>query len=217
MPNIQHSGFFVSALLLLNSCAPLPLPGIGWAVVPVAGSAGGSLELPGYSLGPVSSEEFPDLILKGMPSGEGNALLSGRVELMLRLDDHFYILSAVASLTDTDILLFQWYAPEEQYKVVGRLPFSDVLSFSTNSAGFGRTIYLCTMTTEFAWGEHTYTMDQRASMSFIRPAGTFHDVDRTEAALELLREKTTPTEGACDAPAEATDAAEDAAPQGNSR
>jgi hypothetical protein len=217
MPRICHSGFIVSALLLLIGCAPLPLPGIGWTVVPLTGSAGGTLELPGYSLGPVSSEELPDLIVRAIPPGEGTAHLSGRVELSLQLDSHFYLLAAVASLTDTDILLLQWHDPEGHYEILGRLPYSDVLSLSKNAVGFGRTLYLCVATTEFAWGEQTYAMDQRASMSFIRPAGSFHDADRTEAALELLREKTTPTEGACDAPAEATDAAEDAAPQLNSR
>ena len=139
--------------------------------------------------------------------------LFGRAELSLQLDNRFYILIAVASLSDSNILLLKWYEPDEQYRILARLPYSDVLSLSANSVGLGRTIYLCLATTEFAWGDQSYAIEQRAHMTFIKPSGSRHDVEKTESALYLLQEKAIPIEGACDAPAESIDGGLEAASQ----
>lgn len=191
----------------------LPLPGVGLVFAPVPLSGAGNLDMPEYSLGPVSSKQFPDLIRSAIPPSEGAVHISGRAELSLLLDDRFYILSAVASLTDTDIVLLKWHEPEEHYEILARLPYSNILSVSTNSLGLGRIAHLCLATTVFAWGDQTYPIGQHASMSFVRPSGFFGDTERTEAAISLLQETINRVDGACDAPVEAIEASVEAASQ----
>jgi len=191
--------------LLLVCCVPVPV--VGWTPVFVGGPTAGSadLEQPDYSLGPVSSDQFADLVKEAIAPSEGEVHLVGRVEVLLLSENRTYILGAVGSLTDAGIALLRWYEPEKQYRILARLPYSDILSLSSNSLGFGRTIKLCLATSAFAWGDHTYAIGQPTSMSFVQPAGAHHDVEKTDAAIKLLQEKITPIEGACDSPAERTD------------
>jgi hypothetical protein len=211
MSKICFFNIMLSTLFLLSSCIPLPV--IGWTPVLLVTSGPKDLDQKGYSLGPVSSEQFPDLIERAIPPSEGTVHLFGRAELKLLLDNRSYSLTVVASLSDTDILLLQWYDPEEQYKLMARLPYSEIQSVSKNERGFGRVIYLCLANMEFAWGDQSHEIGQRASMSFTKPSGFFQDIDRTKAALYLLQERIEPIDGACDEPTEATDGAIEAALQ----
>jgi len=213
MPIIRFLGTLILALSLLVGCVALPLPGVGWTLAPVPLSGATNLDLPDYSLGPVSSPEFPDLIRNAIPPDEGEVHLSGKVELALQLDNQLYILGAVAALGDTGIVLLRWYDPEGQYKISARLPYADILSLSMNTMGFGRVVYFCLATPVFAWGDQPYAIDRRASMSFIKPSGMFQDVERTETAIAFLQQKIRPIDGACDTPAEGTDAAVEAVSQ----
>ena len=201
------------ALFLLSGCVALPLPGVGLVFAPVPLSGAENLDLSDYSLGPVSFQQFPDLIRDAIPPSEGAVHVSGRAELWLLLDNRSYNLPAVASLTDTGIVLLKWYEPEEHYEILARLPYSNILSVSTNRRGLGRIAYLCLATTVFAWGDQTYTIGQQASMSFIRPTGIYQDTERTEAAISVLQEMIEPVDGACDAPAEETERSVEAASQ----
>jgi hypothetical protein len=198
---------------LLSGCVAIPLPGVGLVFAPVPLSGAGNLDMPDYSLGPVSSEQFPDLIRNAIPPSEGAVHVFGRVQLSLLLDGRSYLLSAVAALTDTDMVLLKWYDPEEDYEILARLPYTDILSVSTNSLGLGRIVYLCLATTVFAWGDQTYPMGQHASMSFIKTSGIFADTERTEDAISLLQEMIKPVDGACDAPVEEAEGSVEAASQ----
>jgi hypothetical protein len=185
-------------LFLLVGCVPLPIA--GW--VPVGGAGLKTLDLPDYSRGPVSSEQFPDLVRKAIPPGEGTMHVFGSAELILREGNRGVIVSAVASLSDTAILVLMWHEPDEQYEMVARVPYSDILSVSTNSWGLGRTIYLCLATSQLVLGDETHEIDQQASLSFIKDSGVFQDVEKSETGLLLLQEKITPIDGACDEPDE---------------
>jgi len=213
---MSDTRFLASVLLtffLLVGCIPVPV--VGWTPVFVGGPATGwtDIDLPDYSLGPVSSDQFPDLVKNAIPPSEGAVHLVGRVELLLRLDNRSYILSAVGSLTDTGITLLRWYEPEEQYRILATVPYSDILSFSSNTLGFGRMVNFCLGTRVFTWGDQTYDIDQRPSMSFVKPSGAYQDVEKTDAALSLLQEKVKPVDGACDSPDETTDGANEAVSQ----
>jgi len=133
--------FLAAALftaLLLVGCVPVPV--VGWTPVFVGGPTAGSADLkqPDYSLGPVSSDQFPDLVKNAIPPSEGAVHLAGRVELLLLSDNRTYILDAVGSLTDAGIALLRWYEPEKQYRILARIPYSHILSLSSNRLGFGR-------------------------------------------------------------------------------
>jgi len=205
---MSDARFLASSLLLvflLVGCVPLPV--IGWTPVFVGGPVAGLVDFdqPDYSLGPVSADQFPDLVKNAIPPDEGEVHLVGRVELLLLLDNRTYILSAVGSLTDAGIALLKWYEPEEQYRILAKLPYSDILSFSGNSVGFGRAVKLCLATRVFAWGDRTYEIGQPTSVSFVKPSGMYQDVEKTDAAIKLLQEKIKPIAGACEEPVEATD------------
>ena len=211
LPVIRYLTTISLACFVLGGCIALPLPGAGWAVAPLLLSGPAKADLPGYSLGPVSSERFPDLVKAAIPLNEGTVHLHGAVDLLVPLNNESHYLSAVASLTDTHILFLKWYDLEEQYKIVARLPYSEILALSTNSLGRGRVAYLCLAASVFAWGDQTYTIDQRASMSFNKPSGIYQDVEKTQAAIDLLHEKIKPVEGTCDAPIESTEESVEAA------
>ena len=191
------------ALFLLSGCVITPLTVIGSTPLLVRGPK--TFDLPNYSLGPVSSDQFSDLLEKAIPPNEGVVHLFGPANLSLSKDNRYYSLSAVAALSDSAILLLKWYEPEKQYKLLARLPYSEILSVSTNSWGLGRVIYLCLATTEFALGDHTHAIDQRADMTFDKPSRIFQDVEKAKAAFSLLQEKIKPIDGACDARVEETD------------
>jgi len=204
--------FLASALLtffLLVGCVPLPI--VGW--VPVGGAGLKTFDLPDYSRGPVSSEQFPDLVRKAIPPGEGTVHVFGKAELILREDNLSLIVSAVASLSDTAILVLMWYEPDEQYELVARVPYSDITAVSTNSWGLGRMIYLCLATRQLVLGDETHDIEQQVSLSFIKDSGVFQDVEKSEAGLLLLQEKITPIDDACDNPFEPIDDAPGATAQ----
>jgi len=213
MSEIRILASVLLSFFLLVGCVPVPV--VGWTPVFVGGPTAGwtDIDQADYSLGPVSSDQFPDLVKNAIPPSEGAAHLVGRVELLLFLDNRSYILSAVGSLTDTGIVLLRWYEPGEQYRILATLPYSDILSFSRNSLGFGRMINFCLATRVFAWGDQTYEGGQRPSMSFVEPSGIYQDVEKTDAALNLLQEMIKPVDGACDSPNETTDGGIEAAYQ----
>jgi hypothetical protein len=210
MSEIRFLAPLLLSFFLLAGCVPVPI--VGWTPVYVAGPMG--FDLPGYSLGPVSSDQFPDLVGTALPADEGQALLFGRVEMILGADNHDYLFSAVAVLSDTDILLLKWYEPEDRYKILARLPYSEILSVSINTWGLGRSIYLCLATTEFVLAGQDHAIEPRVSMAFIEPSGFLQDRERSEAAFALLQGKIDPIDGACETPVEMTDGGVDTLPPG---
>ena len=153
-------------------------------------------DIPNYTLGPVSSDEFPALLQDAIPAGEGEVHVFGRVELFglknnsgyFNTSRYFYF-RAVAAITNTDILLLKWHEPEERYKIVGRLPYSETLSVSISGGSAGGTIYLYFKDKELSLGDQNYEIDQKAGLCFIKPSSIFIDQEKNKAAFALLREK----------------------------
>jgi len=190
------------AVFLLVGCVPVPVA--GWTPVFVGGPTG--FDLPDYSLGPVSSDRFADLIATAMPVEEGEVLLFGRVELAFRKDFHGHLFSAVAVMSDTGILLLKWYEPEDRYRIVARLSYSDIQEIAINTLGLGAAIHMCLAIKEFVLADESHAIDPMVSMTFIRPSGFIQDTDRSEAAFAVLQEKIHPTDGGCVKSAETMDA-----------
>ena len=90
------------------------------------------MDIPNYSIGPVSSDGFPSLVKDAIPSDKGKIHVFGKAEWF-----GFYISSkslhfttpyflGVAALTDTDILLLLWDEDEQRYKIVERMPYEEI-------------------------------------------------------------------------------------------
>jgi hypothetical protein len=201
MSKIRISASVALTLLLLVGCVPLPV--VGWTPVFLAGST--DFDLPDYSLGPVSSDQFPGLVKTAIPADRGEAILFGRVDMAFRADNHVIDFSAVAVLSETDILLLKWHETEDRYDILARLEYSEIQSVEMTTWGVGRHIWLCLAKTEFVLAGQRHAVQPLVSMVFIKPSGLLQDGDRSETAFALLHEKIDPNEGACDSPYERTD------------
>ena len=141
------------------------------------------VEIPGYTLGSVSPDEFPVLIHNAIPASEGEVHVFGKAHWSgLQNGERF--IETVAAITDTDILLLMWHEPENQYTIVTRLPFSEILSVSAFPDGDG-TIYLYFDSKELSWGDQNYGINGETSFRFYRPSRR----EKNEAAFLLLQSK----------------------------
>jgi len=150
--------------------------------------------IPGYSLGPISSDEFPALLHDAIPASEGKVHVFGNVSWSGFRDSrnypavsrHFY---AAAAITDTDILLLKWYETEKRYKIVKRLRYSEILSVSKN----GSTILLYFNDKDLSLGDKNYVIYGKTTFKtyfgFVKPSGFFTDQEKSEAAFFILKEK----------------------------
>ena len=185
------------AVLLLDGCVPVPVA--GWTPVFVGGAT--DFDLPDYSLGPVSSDQFADLVATAIPAEEGEVLLFGRVEMTFRDGYRTHLFSAVAVMSETDVLLLKWHEPGNQYRILARLPYSGILEVAINTLGLGAAIHMCLATNEFVLADRSHGIDQMISMTFIEPSGFFQDTERSEAAFAVLQQKIRPADRACEKPA----------------
>ena len=151
------------------------------------------VKIPDYSLGPVSSDEFPDLLHDAIPASEGEVHVFGRAEWSGFHDSRkfpvvSYIFVPVAAITDTDILLLKWYEPEKRYKIVKRLPYSEILSVSK----VRRAIFLYFEDKEFSLGDKNYIIFGNTTFktlfTFSSPSGFSMDQEKNEAAFFTLND-----------------------------
>ena len=154
------------------------------------------IKIPDYSLGPVSSHEFPTLLHNAIPASEGEVHVFGRVEWYGLRDSPFRGFGrhfrGVAAITNTDILLLKWHEPGERYKIVERLPYSEILSVSTSSWGSGGSIHLHLKDKELSLGDQNYGFPRSTYLGFVKPSGFWTDQEKNEAAFVLLQEKIKP-------------------------
>jgi hypothetical protein len=152
------------------------------------------VKMPDYSLGPVSSVEFPDLLNDAIPVNEGEVHVFGKVHWTGFRDNRNYpavprYIRAVAAITDTDILLLQWYEPEKRYEVVKRLPFTEILYVSKLGSA---AIYLYFADRELSLGGTNYVIfgdtPFKTFLQFTKPSGFSVDQEKTEAAFLILKE-----------------------------
>ena len=137
---------------------------------------------PNYTVGPVSSAEFADLLQNAIPSSEGKVQISGKGEWypskrgFERQQTDFSV--GVIAVTDTSVLFLQWYEPEARFEVLMRFPYSEILSVSLAKTGFNRRISM---------QKKDFSFD-----SFAFVGGFFVDREKTEAVFALLQDRIKP-------------------------
>lgn len=189
----------VVLLASLTGCFPLSAMDITLLVLSVPGGVGsGQTDLTGYTIGPVSSEEFPELLLKAIPASEGEVNLFGRVQwtgLTNIKQSRFSHLQTVAAFTNTDILSLWWYEDDGQYRILLRLPYSEIQSVSFEKSGFGATIKLCHEVGELLLEDQQHSIGQATRLNFLNQNGMLGDTIKTEEAFEFLEGQIKPREG----------------------
>lgn len=199
MPRFRLLCLNVVLLVSLAGCFPLSALDVGLLVLSMPGGVGtGKTNLTGYTIGPVSSENFPDLLLKAIPDSEGEVNLFGRVQwtgLTNIKQSRFSILQTVAAFTNTDILSLWWYEEDEQYRILLRLPYSDIQSVSFEKSGFGATMKLCHNVGELLLEDQKYSIGQSTRLNFLNQNGMLEDAIKTEEAFGFLEDKIKPQEG----------------------
>ena len=180
-PNIRQILKLTIGILLV-----LSLAGCGGLTLPVS--------IPDYSLGPISSDEFPTLLHDAIPASEGKVHVFGKVTWGgFRDSRNFPAVSryfhAAAAITDTDILLLNWYETEKRYKIVKRIRYSEILSISKPSS----LIYLYFNDEELSLGNTNYVIYGKTIfktfLEFDKPSGILIDQEKTEAAFFILKDK----------------------------
>ena len=149
--------------------------------------------MPGYSLGPISSDEFPALLHDAIPASEGKVHVFGKVywggfrdsRNFPAVSRHFH---AAAAITDTDILLLKWHEIEKRYKIVKRLRYSEIQSISKG----GSLIYLYFNYEELSLGNKNYVIYGKTTFKtyfqFAKPSGFLADQEKSEAAFLILKD-----------------------------
>jgi hypothetical protein len=172
--------------LIIKILIVLSIAGCGGLTLPVS--------IPDYSLGPISSDEFPALLHDAIPASEGKVHVFGKVTWGGFRDSRNYpavsrYFHAAAAITDTDILLLNWYETEKRYKIVKRIRYSEILSISKS----GSLIYLYFTDEELSLGDKNYVIYGKTTFKthfqFVKPSGFFTDQEKSEAAFFILKEK----------------------------
>ncbi len=169
----------VLLLFTLTGCTPIYTNG-GFYIAGVLPE----VPTPNYTIGPVSSPEFPVLLHNAIPSTEGKVHIFGQVEWWLPIRPFTpRFLRGVAAITDTSILLLKWYEPEARFEVLKRFPYSEIVSVSLK--GFGLARYIHVQHKDLSFGDQHYGSAQETSFNFVR--GIWLDREKTEAAFALLQ------------------------------
>lgn len=147
------------------------------------------MEMPDYSLGPASSENFSALVQNAIPypASEihvvGNATWSGFSGSPGFAATSPYF-SGVIALTDTDILLLLWNENEDQYEIVKTVSYSELTIIPSKS------FRLYFKKPEFSFGERIYTADLATYLRYMKTGNwSTHDKSKNEDALLVLERK----------------------------
>lgn len=154
--------------------------------LPTGDSLPQQVEIPGYTLGPVTSDEFPALFHSAIPVSEGEVHVFGKAEWSgLQNGERF--IEAVAAITDTNILLLMWNEPENQYKIVARFPFSEILSVSAPPDGDRMVLYFDDK--ELSLGDQNYGINDKTIFSFYKTSRIGLDREKNEATFLFLKDR----------------------------
>ena len=168
-------------LVSLTGCGPMPT----------------KMKLPDYSIGPVSSEDFPDLVQSAIPANKGEVRIFGKASWMGFSESQGYFhavspcFSGVAVLTDTDIFLLLYNDDEQRYEILTQVPYR-FISFYPGGGWLdgGDSIYLYFEELwGFSFGEKHYSPYDRTVFGFTKPTGTRIDPEKNKLAHLLFEEK----------------------------
>jgi len=157
----------------------------------------GKVDLSGYSLGPISSDGAQELILSAVPAIEGEVYFTGRAQwtgLENVKQPRGHLIQSIVAITDFQILFIWWRESDERYKILIRLPYSDINSVGLNTAGLGAVIWFCHEDDVVLIGDKVISIDRKTRFNFLK-SGIFGDTEKTKEAFLLLDKRVIPKEG----------------------
>jgi hypothetical protein len=158
------------------------------------------MEAPGYSIGPVSSEYFPDLVKNALPADEGELRVFGKAHWgdfqtswpnKVPFVGYSFYFSGVAALTDTNIILLLFNEDEQRYEIMTQVPYR-FISFVPNWgwAGHAGLVLYFEKLGGFSFGEHYYSPAVgRTLLEFRKPNGIQRAPEKNKLAHLLFEEK----------------------------
>jgi hypothetical protein len=166
-------------LVSLTGCGPMPI----------------KIVVPDYSIGPVSSEDFPDLVQSAIPANKGEVRVFGKANWLgfSESSGNFHVVSpyfsGVAALTDTDIFLLLYDDNEQRYEILKQVPYTSISFDPKHGRRAGGPLYLYIEEPEFSFGEKSYTPHARTYLEFTSPTGILSDPEKNKLAHLLFEEK----------------------------
>ena len=166
-------------LVLLTGCGPAPI----------------KMKVPDYSIGPVSSEDFSDLVQSAIPANQGEVRISGKANWLgfSESPGYFHVVapyfSGVTALTDTDIFLLLYNDDEQRYEILTQVSYTGISFDPQHGRRAGGALSLYIEEPDFTVGEKSYTPDERTFLEFTRPTGIRSDTEKNKLAHMLFEEK----------------------------
>ena len=141
------------------------------------------------SYGPVSSQEFSQLVQTPLPSNSGKIVLSGTGSWFPNaqgfndtrssfLAPPIQPIPGIVVITDKELFFQQWNKKEKKYKIMLRIGFEDIESLSLDKYGLNRRLVIQKKDYSF----HTF--------DFTRGKGQFINGSKTEEAYSLIKQAT---------------------------
>ncbi len=152
------------------------------------------MKVPDYSIGPVSSEAFPDLVQSAIPQNKGEIRIFGKANWLGFVESPGYFhavspyFSGVVALTDTDIFLLLYKDDEQRYEILLQMPYTGI-RFDPIHGRAGGPLCLYIEESGFSFGEKSYTSYGRTYLEFTRPTGIRSDPEKNKLAHLLFEEK----------------------------
>jgi len=177
----------------------------------------GKIDLPGYSLGPVSSDGVQELVLNAIPASDGNVYFTGRGQwtgLENVNQPSSRMIQSIVGISDSQILFLWWREPDGPYETLIRLPYSEIYSVDLSTFGLGAVIKFCHEDNEILIGDQIISIDHETRFNFLK-SGFFGDAEKTKEAFVFLENKIILKEGLEHLPSPCEDVVEsDAEDQG---
>jgi hypothetical protein len=142
------------------------------------------------AIGPISSSEFPQLVARAVPKGDGEIRYYGpgywypnargftgtRSSLLAPPGDQ---IPGILVITETAVLFEQWDESVQKFDVIKRLSFAELDEVSLDSYGLNRRLVL-----------------RKRDLSFdsFEFGVSFSDAPKTEAAVAFLRTRIRPSD-----------------------
>jgi len=196
----QFRWFCLSVLLIgpLAGCFPFSAMDAAFLILslPVPDETG-KVDMSGYSLGPISSDGAQELILSAVPAIEGEVYFTGRAQwtgLENVKQPSGHLIQSIVAITDFQILFIWWRESDERYKILIRLPYSDINSVGLNTGGLGAVIWFCHEDDVVLIGDKVISIDRKTRFNFLK-SGIFGDTEKTKEAFLLLDKRVMPKEG----------------------
>jgi len=168
----------ISIFILINlTGCYVPFMGGGIFVFP-SGSSTKEVKTKNYSNGPVSTPEFASLISEAIDGGVTEIKVLGAANWIF--PGHLF--DGIAAVTDKAIILIKWYKPDNEYKIIKRLAFNEILSIAIDTRR-GANLYMRHSKLNFEDISFEYNVETH--LQFVK--SIWQDSEKTETAYNYLK------------------------------